>query len=132
MNVTIIEQLARYIAIRLKLPFEGVSDAGSVFFGYLPAEPVKAVCVYADDLRAEGSASGTRVQIVIRSDTDGLWPLERGLEIMRLLDRRHDIMFQADGSYVNRIETDKGFEFAGMADNNTQLYAANFRIYYCC
>ena len=129
--MTIIEQLARFIANRLALPFEGTED-GSVFFGYLPAEPVRAICVYADDLRPEGDTSGTRVQVVIRSDTDGLWPLETGLAIMRLLDDRRDIMFQPDGSYVNRIDMEQGFEFGGMADNNTQLYAASFTVYYCC
>lgn len=129
--MTIIEQLARHIANRLCHPFEGDED-GSVFFGYMPAEPVRAICVYAEDLRPEGDTYGTRVQIVIRSDTDGLWPLETGLSIMRLLDGQRDTMLQPDGAYINRIDMEQGFEFGGISDNNTQLYAANFAIYYCC
>lgn len=128
--MTIIEQLARYLAAKLALPFEG-AVSGAVFFGYLPAAPVKAVCVYASDLRAPGDQDGARVQIVIRSDADGAWPLEKAVEIMRLLDERRDLLFTADGDYISRVETESGFEFAGLENNATQMYAANFRVYYC-
>lgn len=128
--MTIIEQLARFLASKLSFQFEG-THSGSVFFGYLPETPIKAICVYANDLRAPGDLDGARVQIVIRSDLDGAWPLEQAVEIARLLDDARDMIFVPDGAYITRIETEKGFEFAGMAGNNTQLYAANFRVYYC-
>ena len=129
--MTIIEQLARFLAAKLRLPFEGNEANGAVFFGYMPAEPVKAMCVYANDLRAPGDMDGARVQIVIRSDMDGAWPLEKALQIMRLMDEQRDLIFTPDGYYVNRIVTEKGFEFSGLTEGNTQMYAANFRIYYC-
>ena len=128
--MTIIEQLARYLAAKLGLPFEG-STGGAVFFGYMPDKPVKAICVYANDIRAPGDSDGARVQIVIRSDADGAWPLSTAVEIMRLLDDQRDLLFTADGSYVSRVETEKGFEFIGLESNSTQMYAANFRVYYC-
>ena len=129
--MTIIEQMARFLAVKLRLPFEGREAGGAVFFGYMPAEPVKAICVYANDLRAPGDLDGARVQVVIRSDTDGAWPLEKAVEIMRLLDEQRDLIFTPNGDYVNRIVTEKGFEFSGIAANNTQIYAANFKVYYC-
>ena len=129
--MTIIEQMARALAARLNLQFEGAGPGPAVFFGYLPAEPVKAVCVYANDLRAPGDLDGVRVQVVIRSDSDGAWPLEMAMKIIKYLDDRRDTLFVADGQYINRIETEKGFEFAGFNANNTQLYTANFRIYAC-
>lgn len=128
--MTIIEQMARFLAVKLRLPFEGDAD-GAVFFGYMPETPVKALCVYANDLRAPGDSDGARVQIVIRSNADGAWPLEKAVEIMRLLDDRRDLLFVADGDYVSRVETESGFEFVGLENNSTQMYAANFRVYYC-
>ncbi len=128
--MTIVEQLARFLANKLQLPFEG-TEAGAVFYGYLPEEPVKAVCVYANDLRAPGDSDGTRVQIVVRSDMDGAWALAQSMQIMSELDDARDLIFVPDGSYILRVETEKGFQFTGMAGNNTQFYAANFRVYYC-
>ena len=124
--MTIIEQLARYLAAKLRMPFED-----GVFFGYMPADPVKAVCVYANDLRAPGDQGGVRVQIAIRSDTDGAWPLSLAVEIMRLLDDQRDLLFVAEGDYVNRVETERGFEFTGLNDSNTQFYTADFKVYAC-
>lgn len=130
--MTIVEQLARYLAAKLRLPFEGDgSSAAACFFGYMPAAPVKAVCVYASDLRAPGDLDGARVQIAIRSDVDGEWPLSLAVEIMRLLDEQRDLLLVAEGDYVNRIETERGFEFAGLNDGNTQFYTAHFRVYAC-
>ena len=128
--MTIIEQAARYLAAKLRLPFES-DQPGSVFFGYMPAKPAKAICVYANDLRAPGDDEGARIQVVVRSDLDGAWPLEKSVEIMRLLDEQRDVLFTKDGDFISRIETESGFEFAGMSDNQIQMYAANFRVYYC-
>ena len=128
--MTIIEQLARFLAAKLNAQFEG-TQSGSVFFGYLPASPDKAICVYANDLRGPGDLEGALVQIVIRSDLDGAWPLTQAIEIIRLRDDARDMIFVPDGAYLTRVETEKGFEFSGMAGNNIQLYAANFRVYYC-
>ena len=129
--MTIIEQLARYLAAKLGLPFEGGGEEPAVFFGYLPAEPVKAVCVYASDLRAPGDLDGARAQVVIRSDADGAWPLTVAAEILRQLDERRDLLFTPGGCYVNRVETVRGFEFNGINDNDAQYYAAEFRVYSC-
>jgi hypothetical protein len=128
--MSIIEQLARFLAGKLQLPLEGDTD-GAVFYGYMPEKPTKAICVYANDLRAPGDDEGTRVQIVVRSDMDGGWALAQSLSIMSILDDARDLIFVRDGAYIPRIETEKGFQFSGMAGNNTQFYAANFRIYYC-
>lgn len=128
--MTMLEQMARFLASRLGYAFEGDSD-GSVFFGYLPEKPVKAICVYANELRASGDRDGTRIQVGIRSDMDGAWPLETAVRIMALLDDAHDLLFTEDGKYINRIETQSGFEYAGLDSNNTQFYTANFRVY-CC
>lgn len=130
--MTIIEQLARFLASKLRLPFEGADADGAVFFGYMPDKPAKAICVYANDLRTPGDSEGTRVQIIIRSDMDGAWPLEKAVQIMRLLDGRRDLTFTADGDYIIRVEAEKGFEFSGLAAGNTQMYAANFVVYACC
>ena len=130
--MTIIEQMARYLACKLSLSFEGGGSAGAAcFYGYMQADPVKAVCVYANDLRAPGDLDGVRVQVAIRSDTDGAWPLELAVEIMRLLDDQRDLLFTAEGDYVNRIETERGFEFTGLNDGNTQFYTADFKVYAC-
>lgn len=130
--MTIIEQLARFLAAKLRIPFEGTDAEGAVFFGYMPDKPAKAICVYANDLRTPGDSDGTRVQIIIRSDMDGAWPLEKAVQIMRLLDGRRDLTFTLDGDYIIRVEAEKGFEFSGLAAGNTQMYAANFVIYTCC
>ena len=130
--MNVVEQLARYLAAKLGLPFEGSGDdAAAVFFGYMPAEPVRAVCVYAADLRAPGDADGARVQIAIRSDLDGAWPLELAEEILELLDERRDLLLSIDGSYVHRVETERGFEFSGLESGNAQIYVADFRVYAC-
>ena len=130
--MTIIEQMARYLAAKLGLPFEGDAGAGAaVFFGYLPEAPAKAICVYASDLRAPGDADGARVQVVIRSDADGAWPLTAAVEILDLLDERRDLLFAPGGCYVNRVETVRGFEFTGINDGDAQYYAAEFRVYAC-
>ena len=130
--MTIIEQLARYLAAKLQISFEGNGGSETAcFFGYMPAEPAKAVCVYANDLRAPGDLDGVRVQIAIRSDGDGAWPLALAVDIMCLLDDQRDLLFVPEGDYVNRVETERGFEFTGLNDNNTQFYTANFRVYAC-
>lgn len=126
----IVEQLARFLANKLQLAFEG-TEPGAVFYGYLPEEPIKAICVYANDLRAPGDSDGTRVQIVVRSDMDGAWALAQSMQVMSELDDARDLIFVPDGSYISRVETEKGFQFNGMAGNNTQFYTANFRVYYC-
>ncbi len=129
--MTILEQLARYLAAKLGLPFEDVGAEASVFFGCLPDAPAKAVCVYASDLRPAGDDDGSRVQVVIRSDSDGGWPLDLAVRLMALLDEARDVCFVPGGHYVNRVETERGFEYGGSAQNDAQFYAASFRIY-CC
>ena len=124
------EQLARFLAKRLRLPFEGEDD-GAVFFGYLPERPVKAVCVYTEDLRAGGDAAGTRIQVAVRSDLDGAWPLCVAAEIMQALDGGRDVMLVPGGGCALRIEAEQGFEFSGMEGGAAQLYTARFRVYYC-
>lgn len=129
--MTILEQLARYLAAKLSLPFEDVGAEASVFFGALPDAPAKAVCVYASDLRPAGDDDGSRVQVILRSDSDGGWPAELSARVMALLDEARDVAFVPDGCYVNRVETERGFEFTGTAANGAQFYAARFRIYTC-
>ena len=129
--MTIIEQMARWLAAKLDLPVEDTGAGGAVFWGYLPEAPARAVCVYAGELRPEGDADGTRVQIVVRSDADGAWPLKTALTIVRLLNDRRDVLFVPDGAYISRVETERGFEFAGMSDGNRQLYEGYFRVYDC-
>ena len=129
--MTIIEQLARWLAAKLNLPVEDTAAGGAVFWGYLPEAPARAVCVYAEELRPEGDTDGTRVQIVVRSGADGAWPLETALAIVRLLNDRRDVLFVRDGAYISRVETERGFEFAGMSEGNTQQYAGYFRVYDC-
>ena len=102
-----------------------------MFFGCLPDAPAKAVCVYASDLRPCGDGDGSRVQVVIRSDGDGGWPLDAAVKLMALLDEARNVCFVPGGSYVHRVETERGFEYGGMAGNDCQYYAAEFRIYYC-
>lgn len=129
--MTIVEQLARYLSARLGLPFEGGDAGGAVFFGCLPDRPVKAVCVYAMDLRDGGDGEGTRVQVALRSDADGAWPLDMAAAIMALLDARRDLVLAEGGDYVHRIEAVRGFEYSGMEGNATQFYTADFRVYWC-
>ena len=66
--MSIIEQLARYLAPRLGMTFEE-----DVFFGYLPPAPAKAVCVYAGEIRPDGDREGCRVRVAVRSARDGAW-----------------------------------------------------------
>ncbi len=130
--MSVIEQLARYLAAKLRLPFEGNGDdAAAVFFGCMPDEPARAVCVYASDLRAPGDPDGARVRILIRSDADGAWPLNVAMRILDLLDERRDLLLAPEGDYVNRVETERGFEFTGINDDDKQYYAADFRVYAC-
>ena len=129
--MTILEQLARYLAAKLNLPFEDLDAQASVFFGALPDAPAKAVCVYASDLRPSGDDDGSRVQVIIRSDMDGGWPAQLAVRLMALLDEARDVCFVPDGCYVNRVETERGFEFTGTSQNGAQYYAARFRIYTC-
>ena len=129
--MTIVEQLARFIAAKLGLPFEGIDAEAAVFFGCLPDAPKKAVCVYAGGLRPAGDYEGTRVQVVIRSDSDGGWPLRQAARLTALLDEARDLIFVPDGLYVDRVEAERGFEFTGTAGEGAQYYAAGFRIY-CC
>lgn len=127
--MTIIEQLARYIAAELGLEFEGTSE-GSVFFGYIPQRPVKAICFLANDLKPPKDDEGTRVQIYIRSDKDGAYPLNIGIDIMRLLDDRTDVLFIEGGNYISRIKTERGLR-AEVVDDDMQGYSINFCVYYC-
>ena len=129
--MTILEQLARYLAAKLGLPFEDCGAEASVFFGSLPDAPAKAVCVYASDLRCAGDEDGSRVQVIVRSDSDGGWPVELAARLMALLDEARDVAFVPEGCYVNRVDTERGFEFTGTAANGAQFYAARFRIYTC-
>ena len=81
--------------------------------------------------RPAGDDDGSRVQVVIRSDSDGGWPLDLAVRLMALLDEARDVCFVPGGHYVNRVETERGFEYGGSAQNDAQFYAASFRIY-CC
>lgn len=129
--MTILEQLARYLAAKLGLPFEDLDAEASVFFGALPDAPARAVCVYASDLRPAGDDDGSRVQVILRSNGDSGWPAALSARVMALLDEARDVAFVPDGCYVNRVETERGFEFTGTAANGAQFYAARFRIYTC-
>lgn len=132
MAMSVIEQLAAYLAERLNLPLEGNGDDGAaVFFGCMPDEPARAICVYATDLRAPGDPDGARVRVAIRSDADCAWPLDVAMEILRQLDERRDLLLAPGGDYVIRVETERGFEFAGINDEDLQYYTADFRVYAC-
>ena len=124
--MTLVEQLARYLAHRLGLGFEKV-----VFFGYMPESPVRAIGVYAGDLRPAGDFEGTRVEVAVRSDLDAAWAMEQAVAIMGLLDGLKDVMFIPEGSYIHRVEAGKGFEFTGVEDGNVQYYTAWFQVYGC-
>ena len=129
--MSIVEQLARFLAGKLALPFEDCGAGASVFFGWMPEAPVRAVCVLADGLRPDGDAGGSRVQVLIRAGTDGGWALERAAEILSLLDGARDLMLVPEGAVLSRAEVERGFRFSGLAGNNTQFYAAEFVIFAC-
>ena len=124
--MTLVEQLARYLAHRLGLGFET-----EVFFGYMPETPARAIGVYASDLRPADDLEGTRVEVAVRSDLDGAWAMEQAVAIMRALDGLRDAMFTPEGSYIHRVEAEKGFEFTGVEGQNVQYYTARFRVYGC-
>lgn len=127
--MSLLEQLARRIAGKLGLPFEDLDAEASVFFGWLPDAPVKAVCVLADGLRPAGDDAGSRVQVVIRTGADVGWALARAGEILALLDGARDMMLVPGGAVLLRAAVDQGFRFTGLAGNNTQFYAAYFSVY---
>ena len=129
--MNIVEQMARYIAARLGLPFEDVDAPASVFSGWLPESPARAVCVCAAGLRPSGDADGTRVQVVIRSDGDSGWPLDTAVALTALLDEARDVAFVPEGHYVTRVTLERAFEFNGADDRGNQFHAAEFRVYNC-
>ena len=124
--MSIIEQLARYLAPRLGMTFEE-----DVFFGYLPPAPAKAVCVYAGEIRPRGDREGCRVRVAVRSARDGAWPVAKAEQVMRAMEGLRDAMLVPGGMVVHRAEVERGFEFAGMEENATQFYTADFRVYAC-
>lgn len=128
--MSILEQLARYLANRLGIDYEG--GASGVFCGAMPEAPARAVCVCADDLRSPGDARGTGVTVTVRSDRDGAWPLETAAAVVRSLDGRRDVLLVPDGDHVHRIELEGGFAYDGYAPYNTQTYVGTFRIYWSC
>ena len=129
-GMTMLEQLARHLAARLRLPFEGDAE-GAVFFGMLPEAPLRALAVVAADLRAGDDGEGSRVRVLVRSDGDGAWPLERAAEILRLLDGARDLLLTPGGGVVHRVEALRGFEFSGVDAAGAQVYAAEFRVVGC-
>ena len=129
--MSLLEQLARCLAGKLGLPFEDCGAEASVFFGWMPEAPARAVCVTADDLRPAGDDGGSRVQVLIRAGLDGGWALDRAAEILALLNGARDLMLVPDGAVVCRAAVEQGFRFAGLAGNNTQFYAADFVVYAC-
>lgn len=127
--MTIIEQIAHYIADELQLEYEGNSD-GSVYYGHLPGKPSKAVCVYAYEVPSSDGL-GARIQIIIRYDDDKIFPLDLGMRIYDLLVDKKDLLLVPDGNFIERIVLERGFEFFGVDGRETQLYSANFKVYYC-
>ena len=69
--------------------------------------------------------------LLVRSDGDGAWPLERAAEILRLLDGARDLLLTPGGGVVHRVEALRGFEFSGVDAAGAQVYAAEFRVVGC-
>jgi hypothetical protein len=128
--MTLIEQLARYLADEGIGPFEG-KESGAIFSGVMPPAPQRAINVRATDLRTPGDTDGARVQIGVRSEGATPWSLEKAIEIVELLADLRDLLFTPDGFYIIGIELMNGPSFGSLEPNVEQLYYSNFRIYYC-
>lgn len=128
--MSIIEQLARYLASEDVGVLEG-NDEGSIFWGAMPALPVKAICVCGSDMRQRRDSDGARVMIYIRSDEDGSWPIEKSMQIADMLDGLNNILLVENGDYVVRVTVENGPSFVGLISNATQAYSINLRVHYC-
>lgn len=101
---------------------------GSVFWGTMPETPDKAICIYSNDSATPGSASGARIQIMVRA-RETRTSYETSQAIADELDD-FDGFLHGDGPHVY-IEAMNVSQGLGTDAKRREMYASNFRVFYC-
>ncbi len=125
----ITEQVASFLARKLGLSFEGISP-WSVFFGYLPEAPLRAICVTGEDMRLSGDERGAKVRINIRAGAESVPPVQIAEDIARAMEGAPGQLLTDGGARVLLCETGAGFRFEGLSGTFAQTHSATFRIVY--
>ena len=117
--MTLAEETARFLARKSGFAFEG-GTSGSVFFGYMPETPVRAICVT--------QVGDEMLQIRIRADDDAAWPLETAQTVRAILrDMRGQLLTQG-GRYALRCDVLEGFALDGITGDTSHSYSAKVRV----
>lgn len=123
--------VAEYIGTHLSALAYEVGPGGNVFVDAAPAAPDRCVVVYADGGAGEADAKlpydPVAVLIVVRSDADIMWALERWQEVYGLLHGLHNITLP-DGTWlVSLIATAPYPQSLGADANGRIAYSLRLR-----
>lgn len=126
--MNLLEQFARHIEF---LGHGTVADAetdGDIFWGWTPDSPDDCITVFSTDSAYAGSATGARIQMIVRGKTSKS-AYERSQAIVEDLAEFEGYL-AGDGArvYVEVINASAGI---GSDNRKREMYSSNFRVYYC-
>lgn len=117
----IVAYFAEYLAA-----YCGVPDVST---GIMPPDPDTFVTVYASDVRPKNDDDGSRIQVIVRGDSDSNNGIIIATRIAEMMDDFSGI-FTVDSPYVIRVVLDNGVASLGTDERGRMLYSINFHVYY--
>ena len=126
--MNLLEQFARHLEF-LGLGRVSTRDSpGNIFYGTMPPEPERAICVFATDASYPGSIEGARLQVVVRGKND-----RDAFETCHEIACEMDLFngFLAGGLARAIIFVLNGAHGIGTDERKRVLYACNLRVRYC-
>ena len=128
MKDNLLEQIARHIEF---LGYGDVADEekdGNIFYGRMPDEPDRAICVFSTDSGFGGTDKPARIQLYVRDKyTKNAYELSQ-----HIAEDLHEFdgFLAGDGAHVS-IEAINSSNGIGADSRNRELYSSNFYVYYC-
>lgn len=128
MGENLLEQIARHIEF---LGFGDVADEekdGDIFYGRMPDDPDRCICVFSTDSGICGTDKPARIQLYVRDKyTKDAYELSKAIS-----EELHEFdgFLAGDGAHVS-IEAINTANGIGADERNRELYTSNFYVYYC-
>lgn len=102
---------------------------GNIFWGTMPDQPDKAICVFSSDTSYSGSPSGARIQVMVRAKTTRE-AYELSQSITDELAEFYGFL-AGDGPTVSVEVLNSAQGLGAEAGGKRELYSSNYIVRYC-
>lgn len=128
MEREIIEWIARHLEFCGIGTIADAETNGNIFWGRMPDQPDKCVCVFSTDSGIGGDDAPARIQIMTRGNSvDEAYGLSQDIA-RELVDFQGFLAGDGPQASIRRINISQGM---GGDTKHRELYTSNYYVYYC-